>query len=357
MPGGNSPDQALDVWTDDTPMATHKAPTAVSLAPTSEKSGLALLVDRYWKLAALAAVVLTAIILWTESRRVSHQKAQSKGWEELLAVASPNASAGLTGVPSDVKTVAERIKDTDAAAWGLYIAATSAVEKHEFDVANQLLQQIRSQFPTHALAVDKVEISAKGGAITVLDALAARIEAQKAWRQAHPGLFANPSPPADAPRVKLTTDKGVIVVQLYPDAAPKHVENFLKLCREGFYNGTKFHAVRRGSYISGGDPNSKDADTTKWGLGGPDYQLDREESPLSHFAGTLSMWKKAGAGPSSGSQFLITSADDHSLDSVYVPFGQVVEGMDTVQKLDSASVVAGTERPEDPATIQSVEVL
>ncbi len=338
-------------------MATHKAPTAVSLAPTSEKSGLALLVDRYWKFAALVAVAITAVILWTESRRVSHQKAQSKGWEELLAVASPNATAGLTGIPADVKTVAERIKDTDAAAWGLYIAATSAAEKRDFDVAKQLVQQIRSQFPNHALTVDKIEMSAKGAAVTVLDALDARIDSQKAWMDAHAGLFANPAPPADAPKVKLTTDKGVIVVQLYPEAAPKHVENFLKLSREGFYNGTKFHAVRRGSYIVAGDPNSKEADTTKWGLGGPDYQIEREESPLSHFAGTLSMWKKAGDGPSSGSQFMINSADDHSLDSIYVPFGKVVEGMDTVQKLDSATVVTGTERPEDPATIQSVEVL
>jgi cyclophilin family peptidyl-prolyl cis-trans isomerase len=339
------------------PMATHKAPTAVSLAPTSEKSGLALFVDRYWKLAALIAVVAAGTILWIESRKLSRRSAQSKGWEELLAVASPDPMGGLTGVPSDVKTVAERIKDTDAGAWGLYIAANSALDKREFEVAKQAVQQIRADFPEHALVRNKVAVDPKGATSSVLDALDARIDAQRAWMQSHATLYSNPPPPADAPRVRLTTDRGAIVVQLYPDAAPKHVENFLKLVREGYYNGTKFHAVRRGSYIAGGDPNSKEADTSKWGLGGPEQQIDREESPLAHFAGTLSMWKSPGSGPSNGSQFLITTADDHSLDSTYVPFGKVVEGMDVVLKLDAATTAAGTERPEDPATIQSAEVL
>lgn len=338
-------------------MATHKAPTAVSLAPTSDKSGLALLVDRYWKLGALLSVVVAALILWTTWRSSQEKTSKLKGWEELLAVATPDPKTGLSGVPGDVKTVADRLGTADAAAWGLYVAANSAVAKRDFDLAKSLVQEIRSKFPSHPLVVGKLDVGGTGSSGSVLDTLDARIDGQRAWISAHPTLFSNPPPPTDAPKVRLTTDKGAIVVQLYPTAAPKHVENFLKLVREGFYSGTKVHSVRKGSFIVAGDPNSKDADTTKWGLGGPDYQLDREESPLSHFSGTLSMWKKPGEAQSSGSQFMITTGDDHSLDATYVPFGTVVEGMDIVMKLDAAPVVTGTERPEDPATIQSAEVL
>lgn len=338
-------------------MATHKAPTAVSLAPTSEKSGLALFVDRYWKLGAVVSVVAAAVILWMAWRGTHEKSAKLKGWEELLAVATPDPRLGLAGVPADVKTVADRLQTVDAAAWGLYIAANSALAKQDFDLAKQLVQEIRAKFPNHPLAVQKLELAAEGAAGSVLDALEARIDSQRAWIAAHPTLFSNPPPPADAPRVRLTTDKGTIVVQLHPDAAPKHVENFLKLVREGYYSGTKFHLVRRGAYIVGGDPNTKDADTTKWGLGGPDHQVEHEQSPLAHFAGTLSMWKKPGESESSGSQFLITTADDHTLDSTYVPFGTVVEGMETVRALESGSLVPGTERPEDPATIQTAEAL
>src|SRR6185436_15276319 len=92
--------------------------------------------------------------------------------------------------------------------------------------------------------------------------------------------------PPDAPRVRLNTSKGPIVVGLYVDRAPKHAENFLKLCREGAYNGTKFHRVVRGSLVQGGDPNSVSGEPDSWGSGGPARAIVPENAPrLRHSKG------------------------------------------------------------------------
>ena len=84
-------------------------------------------------------------------------------------------------------------------------------------------------------------------------------------------------------------DLGVITLEFYPDRAPNHVENFKKLARAEFYDGTRFHRVIPGFMIQGGDPNTKDPDTSKWGTGGPGYQIDAEFSQAPHERGTLSM--------------------------------------------------------------------
>jgi cyclophilin family peptidyl-prolyl cis-trans isomerase len=144
---------------------------------------------------------------------------------------------------------------------------------------------------------------------------------------------------------------------LYAELAPKHVENFVKLCREGFYNGTKFHRVMRGFMIQGGDPNSREGAPETWGAGGPDYKVAHEESGLAHFAGYLSAAKKTGEKESSGSQFFITTGDAHHLDGQHVVFGKVLDGLDVVGTIESSAVVEGTDRPVNPVSIQTVEIL
>ena len=122
------------------------------------------------------------------------------------------------------------------------------------------------------------------------------------------------------------TDLGDIVVELYADKAPKTVNNFVFLAREGFYDGVTFHRVIRGFVAQGGDP-------TGTGMGGPGYRFEDEFHPdLVHDGpGILSM---ANAGPgTNGSQFFITYAATPHLDFRHAVFGRVVEGMDVAEAI------------------------
>jgi len=338
-------------------MAQHKAPTAVTIAPVSEKSGLALFVERYWKLGALLALVATAGILWMQYQKVSVQQTHARGWESLLAVAPPDQMGGLTGPPASILEVADRVKDTSAGPWSLFVAARASLDKREFDVAISALDRLRTNYPQHALVTEPLPVGKEGTSASAVDLLRERIKLQRGWETSRPALFKNPEPPADAPRVRLNTDKGAIVVQLYPDQAPKHVENFVKLAREGYFVGHRFHSVRQGSWVRSGDPLSKEADVAKWGTGGPGYGVDAETNDLRHFAGYLSMFKQPGEAQSSGSQFTLTTGATHSLDGQETVFGKVVEGLDVLTAIESARLVEGTDRPEENTTIQAVEVL
>ena len=146
------------------------------------------------------------------------------------------------------------------------------------------------------------------------------------------------------------------MVGLYSDRAPKHTENFLKLCREDFYKGTKFHRVVRGSVVQGGDPNSISGDPDTWGSGGLPNAIEPENDPrLRHFKGALAAWRAPGETRSNGSQFLITTTDQNEMDGQTVVFGIVLDGFQTLEAIESGAVVG--DRPQDPATIESVEVL
>lgn len=340
-------------------MAQHKAPTAVTIAPTQEKSAFASVVERYWKLALGTVVVATAaILLWENSKR-TEESAHDQSWEKLLAVAQEDARMGvLTGKPEDLEAVATQVKGSQAAPWALYIGATTAAKDHKYEEAKKLLQRLRAEYPTHSLVVDTFPLDDSGAKASLVAQLESRIDAQAAWRTTNAQLFRNPDPPADAPKVKINTDRGSIVVQLYPGLAPRHCENFLKLAREGFYNGIKFHRVVAGSLIQAGDQNTIQGDVATWGLGGAPQRLELEENTLRHFPGFLSAYKKPGEKQSNGSQFMITVGDVHYLDTQQVVFGKVLEGMDVAHKIEQGALATGTtDRPEDPATIQSMEVL
>jgi cyclophilin family peptidyl-prolyl cis-trans isomerase len=135
----------------------------------------------------------------------------------------------------------------------------------------------------------------------------------------------------------IESSMGTIVVRFYDKDAPKTVANFKKLAREGFYNGTTFHRVIPGFVVQGGDPNSKDADRSNDGQGGPGYTVEAEIKRL-HKRGTLATArlpdqvnpKRA----SSGSQFFICLKDLPMLDQGgYTVFGEVVDGVDVVDKI------------------------
>ncbi len=152
----------------------------------------------------------------------------------------------------------------------------------------------------------------------------------------------------------LNTDKGEIVLMFFPDKAPNHVENFKKLVKSGFYNGTKFHRVIPGFMIQGGDPNTKKADTSMWGQGGPDWSVKAEFNDVHHGRGILSMARSQDP-DSAGSQFFIMVADNPSLDNQYSAFGKVVSGMAAVDKI--VNLPRGeADRPNDPPAIKSAQI-
>lgn len=139
--------------------------------------------------------------------------------------------------------------------------------------------------------------------------------------------------------VTIHTNLGDISLILF-DETPKHKENFLKLAKEGFYNGTTFHRVIDNFMIQGGDPNTKDDDPSNDGAGGPGYTVPAEfVQKLTHVKGAVAAARQGDrVNPeraSSGSQFYIVENDEgtHFLDTKYTVFGQVIQGLDVVEKI------------------------
>ena len=141
------------------------------------------------------------------------------------------------------------------------------------------------------------------------------------------------------------TKLGDITLKFFPDVAPNHVNNFIELAKKGFYNGTIFHRVVPKFVIQGGDPDSKNPDRSKHGMGGPGYTVKAEFSKKPHKRGTLSMARSAHP-DSAGSQFFICVADAPFLDGKYTVFGEVVKRMEVADKIVSLPR-DGNDNPND----------
>ena len=145
----------------------------------------------------------------------------------------------------------------------------------------------------------------------------------------------------------ISTKYGDIVLEFYPKGAEKHVDSFITHAKNGYFDGTTFHRVIPGFVIQGGDPNSKDDDRSNDGMGGNAakfYGEGEEENPETwtlpaefndrpHITGTLSMARSPGRPNSAGSQFFICAGPTPQLDNKYTVFGQVVKGLDVIQKI------------------------
>jgi peptidyl-prolyl cis-trans isomerase B (cyclophilin B) len=132
----------------------------------------------------------------------------------------------------------------------------------------------------------------------------------------------------------IETKFGNIELAFFPDIAPNHVNNFIELAKKGFYDGTTFHRVIPGFMIQGGDPNSKDPDKSRHGMGGPGFNIKAEFNNRPHKRGTLSMARSASP-DSAGSQFFICVSDSPFLDRQYTVFGEVISGIDVADKIVS----------------------
>ncbi len=133
-------------------------------------------------------------------------------------------------------------------------------------------------------------------------------------------------------RATIETKFGNMELRFFPEVAPNHVNNFIELAKKGFYDGTTFHRIIPGFMIQGGDPNSKNPDKSKHGMGGPGYTVKAEFNDRPHKKGTLSM-ARAGHPDSAGSQFFICVADAPFLNKQYTVFGEVVSGMEVADKI------------------------
>jgi peptidyl-prolyl cis-trans isomerase B (cyclophilin B) len=145
----------------------------------------------------------------------------------------------------------------------------------------------------------------------------------------------------------LQTNHGAIAVELFDEDAPKTVDNFVKLARDGFYDGVIFHRVIPDFMIQGGDP-------TGTGTGGPGYTFEDEINEHKVERGALAM---ANAGPdTNGSQFfVVTTQAAPWLDGKHTVFGRVTEGMDVVDGISEVETGAN-DKPREPVTIERVEL-
>jgi len=152
----------------------------------------------------------------------------------------------------------------------------------------------------------------------------------------------------------IETDFGNIVIEFFPDKAPGHVENFIKLANDGYYDGTTFHRVIPGFMIQGGDPNTKSDDRSSHGQGGPGYTINAEFNDISHVRGIVSM-ARTNDPNSAGSQFFIVVSDSPFLDKQYTVFGKVVEGMDVADKIVNVPR-DNLDNPNDKVVVKRISI-
>ena len=156
----------------------------------------------------------------------------------------------------------------------------------------------------------------------------------------------------------IKTTEGEMVCELWPDVAPKTVENFKKLANSGFYDGTAFHRIIKGFMVQGGDPLTKDpSKSSMYGTGGPGYSVKAEFNDRPHERGVLSMARSADP-DSAGSQFFICLARTPHLDHQYTAFGKLIKGDDVLTKIGNTPV-GGPQNssPVNRIGVQSIKVV
>jgi len=174
---------------------------------------------------------------------------------------------------------------------------------------------------------------------------------------------AAPAQPTPAPMKEVAvikTTMGEMTLEFWSDVAPKTVENFKKLAKQGFYNGTAFHRIIKGFMIQGGDPNTKDpSKEASFGTGDPGYKIKAEFNPRKHEAGVISMARSMDP-DSAGSQFFLCLDAAPSLDNQYTAFGKLTKGDDVLQKIGDTPVLSnGRERskPAERVGVESVSII
>lgn len=164
-------------------------------------------------------------------------------------------------------------------------------------------------------------------------------------------------PPVNANEIAvIKTTEGEMVIEFWPEVAPKTVENFKTLAKKGFYDGTCFHRVIKDFMIQGGDPLTREAGMeARWGTGGPGYQIKAEFNDRPHVRGVVSMARSQNP-DSAGSQFFICHGDAKFLDRQYTAFGKLVKGDDVLEKI-ATTPTRPQDRPVKRMGIESIKIV
>jgi peptidyl-prolyl cis-trans isomerase B (cyclophilin B) len=162
---------------------------------------------------------------------------------------------------------------------------------------------------------------------------------------------------ADAKEVAvLKTSAGEMVIEFWPEVAPKTVENFKTLAKKGFYDGTAFHRVIKGFMIQGGDPLTKDPEKQdRWGTGDPGYKINAEFNDRKHVRGVISMARSQDIN-SAGSQYFICHGNPSFLDGKYTAFGKLIKGDEVLEKI-ATTPTGPNDRPTERVTLESVKIV
>ena len=168
------------------------------------------------------------------------------------------------------------------------------------------------------------------------------------------------SNPSSTEVAVLKTSYGDITISFWPDVAPKTVENFKKLARDGFYDGTAFHRIIKGFMVQGGCPNTKAGETGMPGTGSPGYKIKAEFNTKSHVLGVISMARSAHP-DSAGSQFFICHGDAKFLDRQYTAFGEVTAGLEVLEQIANVPTKSGgggeKSTPIERVGLESVKIV
>jgi peptidyl-prolyl cis-trans isomerase B (cyclophilin B) len=159
----------------------------------------------------------------------------------------------------------------------------------------------------------------------------------------------------------IKTTQGEMVIAFWPEVAPNTVENFKKLAREGYYDGTAFHRIVKGFMIQGGDPLTKDLSAeSRWGTGGPGYQIKAEFNEKPHLRGVISMARSQNP-DSAGSQFFICLAPAKFLDRQYTAFGCLLKGDEVLGAIGDTPTTSGgggeKSKPTTRVAVESIKIV
>ncbi len=319
-------------------------------------------------IAMIALIAVGAIVI--AMLRSSARQAELDAWHDANSAASRSFEAllegkgkdDLQGALNEIEAKLAKYSDATVAPTLLLYKARLQAGLDQGAAAKETIAAMRAKYPAHPF------VAAVGDAPSPADALVAGIEAKEKFLAANGKPFADrPKPQAGLSATITFKDFGDVKLGFFPQYAPEHVANFLRLAREGFYDGTTIHRITA-FCIQGGDPNSKNDDPKDDGQGGPGYTVENEArlNPLQHTRGTLSAARAGRDAPDSGSQFFICTRDAKEDDFLendrYTAYGEVLEGMDIVDKIfqqptkgQNTDGVA-PDRPVNPIVIEKIVI-
>lgn len=336
-------------------MPEHKSPTQVTLSTGEGTSELHGVVARYWKPAAILVGIAATVILVSVVKSERRVKAAHSAWNRVRKdvqfgfMVEPAPTAVLGGLE-------EELAGSKVVPWIRAISIGGLLEEGKSAAASDSARSLASSWPDHALSRVGFFSGESGGPRMSLPAwIESALATSASFEEARKDLSANPVPSEMSPRVVIKTTVGDIVVALFADLSPRHAENFLKLCSDGFYDGTRIHRLVQGQYLEAGDPNSRTEGSEDWGTGGPGYSIPHEGAKAWNYKYAVTSVQADDNYSSNGSQFRIMLSDVHSFDGASSVFGVVVDGTAVLDELGAAEVSGA--RPTNPVTIQSTEVM